>query len=76
MSEKFKIDGVEYDRQDLTDEGQKNLAAYRYANKRLREAVNMKAVLTRARNSYILELKTEIVKGKTGVDLNDLLSND
>ena len=76
MSDKFKIDGVEYDRQDLTDEGRQNLAAYRYVNKRLREATNMQALLTRARNSYILELKTEIVKGKTGVDLNDLLSND
>jgi hypothetical protein len=35
----------------------------------------MKALLTRAKNSYVDELKREIIKGKSGVDLGALFSD-
>ena len=76
MSKKLRLDGVEYDIQQLSAEGRRTLAAYRHVNKQLNEARNMSAILTRAKNSYISELKSEIVKGKTGLDLGDLFDED
>jgi len=37
---------------------------------------NQKALLTKAKNAYIANLKSEIVQGRTGVDLGALFSDD
>ena len=42
----------------------------------LNELNNQQALLTKAKNGYIADLKTEIVQGRTGVDLSDLFSDD
>lgn len=76
MVQKFKIDGVEYSAADLSDEGKKILAAYQHVSVQLQESANMRAIFTRAKNSYVSELKSELVKGKTGLDLSDLFSDD
>jgi molybdenum-dependent DNA-binding transcriptional regulator ModE len=76
MSQKILLGGVEYDTSKLSPEGQNLLAAFNHVNKQLQEAVNMQALLTRAKNSYISELKSEMVKGKTGLDLSDLFGDD
>lgn len=76
MSKKIKLDNVEYDTSNLTDNGVKLLAAYVQANQMLQEAVNMKAVLTKAKQAYISELKMEMLKGRTGLDLSNLFSDD
>ena len=76
MTQKINLDGVEYDTDQLSNEGKKNLVAYAHVNQRLQEALNMRAILTRAKNSYISELKSEMVKGKTGLDLSDLFGDD
>ncbi|EDM69398.1 hypothetical protein RAZWK3B_11687 [Roseobacter sp. AzwK-3b] len=41
----------------------------------LQEAQNLHAVLTKARHAYIADLKNEIVKGKSGVDLSALFDD-
>lgn len=76
MSQKINFDGVEYDAGSLSEEGKKLLVAYQHVNAQLQEAVNMRAILTRAKNSYVSELKAEMVKGKTGLDLSDLFGDD
>ena len=76
MSQKFSLDGEEYDISTLSDEGKNLIAALDSVNKQLQYASNMRAILTRAKNSYISELKSEVVKGKTGLDLSDLFSED
>lgn len=76
MFEKVVLDGVEYDTGQLSSEGKALLAAYSFADRQLQEALSMRAVLTRARNSYIAELKSEMVKGKTGLELSDLFGDD
>ena len=76
MTQKINLDGVEYNTDQLSDEGKKILVAYAHANKQLQEALNMRAILTRAKNSYISELKSEMVRGKTGLDLSDLFGDD
>lgn len=76
MSQKIRVDNVEYDISNLTDEGKNVLVAYKEVSQRLQEAANMMAILTRAKNSYIAGLKSEMLKGKTGLDLDDLFSDD
>ena len=76
MSQIINFDGVEYDADLLSDDGKKLLASYQHVNAQLQEAINMSAILTRAKNSYISELKAEMVKGKTGLDLSDLFGDD
>ena len=49
--------------------------ALQHAVAQIRELTNMKALLTRAKNSYVDELKREIIKGKSGVDLGALFSD-
>ena len=76
MQKRINLDGIEYDTSRLSDEAKKILVAYAHVNQRLQEALNMRAILTRAKNSYVSELKSEMVKGKTGLDLSDLFGND
>ena len=40
------------------------------------ELTNQQALLTKAKNAYIADLKMEIVQGRTGVDLGALFSDD
>lgn len=76
MAQKISFDGVEYDVSNLSESGKQLLAAYQHVTSRLQETKNMQAILTRAKNSYLSELKAEVVKGKTGLDLEDLFSDD
>lgn len=76
MGQKIKIDGVEYDTDHLSDGAKKLLSLYKHANAQYQEAINMLAIMTRAKNSYLSELKSEMVQGKTGLDLSDLFSDD
>lgn len=76
MGQKIKIDGVEYDTDHLSDGAKKLLSLYKHANAQYQEAINMRAIMTRAKNSYLSELKSEMVQGKTGLDLSDLFSDD
>ena len=40
------------------------------------EKTNLMALLTKAKNAYIADLKTEIIKSKTGVDLSSLFDEE
>lgn len=71
----LRIDGVDYDSAQLSEAEQAQLAALQHAEAQIRELTNMKALLTRAKNSYVEELKREIIKGKSGVDLGALFSD-
>lgn len=75
MGGTIQLDGAEYDTYNLSPEGRKILAEYYHATEQLQHAINMRALLTRARNSYIHELKNEILQGKTGVDLGALFDD-
>jgi hypothetical protein len=71
----LRIDGVDYDSAQLSEAEKAQLAALQHADAQIRELTNMKALLTRAKNSYVEELKREIIKGKSGVDLGALFSD-
>ena len=69
MSQRINLDGVEYETSSLTDKSKSILASLQEASARLQELQNLQAIFTRAKRSYIDELKREIIKGKSGVDI-------
>ena len=76
MSQGFRIDGVDYDTEGLSKEGIDLLERLKFTRHVLHELTNQQALLTKAKNAYIADLKMEIVQGRTGVDLGDLFSDD
>ena len=76
MSQRFRIDGVEYDIETLTQEGRDLVARLTFARLQQQELSNQIALLTKAKNAYIADLKAEIIQGRTGVDLGALFSDD
>ena len=76
MTKRFRIDGDEYDAGSLPAEGKALLESMTFAQMRLQELMNQQALLTKAKNAYIADLKTEIIQGRTGVDLGALFSDD
>jgi hypothetical protein len=47
-----------------------------FAHLQVQALSNQQALLTKAKNAYIADLKSEIVQGRTGVDLGALFSDD
>jgi hypothetical protein len=76
MSQRFRIDGVEYTTDSLSQEGRDLVARLTFARLQQQELSNQIALLTKAKNAYISDLKTEIIQGRTGVDLGSLFSDD
>jgi hypothetical protein len=75
MAKTLRLGDKDYDVSVLSEEGRRTLALYQYATTQLQEAENRMALLTKARNAYIADLKTEIIEGRTGVDLGALFDD-
>lgn len=75
MVKSIKLGDQEYDVSVLSEAGRENLAMFQQVSERLKEAENFHAVLNKARHAYIADLKNEIVKGKSGVDLSALFDD-
>jgi hypothetical protein len=75
MAKTLRLGEKDYDVSVLSEEGRRTLALYQYATTQLQEAENRMALLTKARNAYIADLKTEIIEGRTGVDLGALFDD-
>tara|TARA_B110000908_G_scaffold169720_1_gene227471 strand:+ start:2214 stop:2444 length:231 start_codon:yes stop_codon:yes gene_type:complete len=76
MSQGLRIDGIEYGTEGLSKEGMELIERLKFTRHVLSELTNQQAILTKAKNAYISDLKMEIVQGRTGVDLGALLSDD
>ena len=76
MTKRFRIDGVEYDADALSAEGKALVERLSFAHLQVQTLSNQQALLTKAKNAYIADLKSEIVQGRTGVDLGTLFSDD
>ena len=72
MSQKINIDGIEYGLDTLSDNAKKIVAGIQDTDACIHEMENLHAIFTRAKRSYIDELKREIIKGKSGVDIASL----
>lgn len=69
MAKRINLDGTEYDLDSVSEDARKLAENLHEINGRIQELQNLQAVFTRAKRSYIDELKREIVKGKSGVDI-------
>jgi len=76
MTKRFRLDGVEYDVDALSAEGQALVERLNFAHLQVQALSNQQALLTKAKNAYIADLKSEIFEGRTGVDLGALFSDD
>lgn len=72
MLKPFTLDGSAYSPDDLTECGRLILANLIFTQSQIATRENMVALLTKAKNAYIADLKAEIIKNKTGVDLSSL----
>lgn len=63
----FELDGVQYPLSDLSDTARQLIVSIKDVDSKLREATNLAAIFTRAKNSYVQGLKDEIIKNKAGL---------
>ena len=66
MGQKFKLEDTEYEVESLSDQAKHTLVSLQFSTARLKELTNMHALLQRAKNSYIDNLKKEMLTDKAG----------
>lgn len=71
-----RLGDIDYRADQLSAEGRIALDNYSQVEAHLLHLRSMQAVLTKARNAYIADLKHEILKGRTGFDYSDMMSDD
>ena len=69
MSQKLKLDNIEYNLNDLNDEIRGLVASLKNIEANISENQKLIAVLTRARNSYIRALNKKVLANKAGLEL-------
>ena len=76
MTRLFQIDGIHYNTDDFNKEAKVIIAHLSFVHERLNELKNNMALLSKAKNGYIEDLKTEIIQERTGVDFSDLFNDE
>ena len=71
MGQKIKFEGKEYELEKLSDQAKLTLTSMQFADIRLKELNNMQALLQRAKNSYVEDLKQEMLSSKAGLLFTD-----
>lgn len=71
MAKKLKVDDIEYDVDELSDNARAQLTSLQFVDQRLKELTNMSALLQRAKNSYVDGLKREMIADKAGLLFGD-----
>lgn len=72
----FSIDGKEYTVASLKETHLRIYQQLQFTRVQLKKLTDLRAVLNKAKNSYMGELKTEIVQKRSGIDLHSLFSED
>ena len=72
MTQKINIFGIEHGSDTLSADEKNLVARLQDTDACINEMKNLLAIFTRAKRSYIAELKREIIKGKSGVDIASL----
>ena len=76
IAQTLRIDGEEFDLAQASDEANVLVARLKYLDILAEEKMNMLALLTKAKNAYISDIKAEIIKHKSGVDLSSLFDEE
>lgn len=72
----LRLDGLDYDLSRLSADGKTLVSRLTQLERLVQEKTNLLAVLTKAKNAYISDLKSEIIKKRTGVDLSALFEGE
>lgn len=65
---KITVDGVEYNTEDLSDNGKAQLASLQFLEVQMNKLSNEIAVFQTAKTAYVSALKTELEKTKSSSD--------
>ena len=76
MDDIFTFDGHRYLISDLSDEGRKLLQRMTLTRANLVEMKNHLALLMKAKNAYISDIKLDIVEKRSGVNLGLLFEDE
>lgn len=71
MSNKFKLNDIEYDIDAMSERAKMTIASLQFASQRMQELASLEAVLQRAKNSYMDSLKKEMLSQKAGLLFSD-----
>ena len=71
MPQKIKIDNQDYELDQLTDKAKSTLKALQFVTQRIKELDNMRILLRRAKNSYVSDIKKEMISNKAGLLFED-----
>ena len=66
MKQRLRLDGVDHDVDLLSAEARQILERLRFVEQRLQELHNQQAMLTKAKNAYIADLKGELPQPSSG----------
>ena len=75
-SARIKLDNQSYLINDFGHDAKQLIQLLSMTNEQIQECNNMTVLLNRAKNAYIQDLSAEIVKDKSGVDLEALFTDD
>ena len=71
MSEKIRFDGKEFEINTLSKIAKETYLSMQFAEDKLKELHNLKAIFQRATNSYVESLKKEVISKKAGLILDN-----
>jgi hypothetical protein len=75
MSNKIEIEGIEYNTEEFSPKALEILKYLTFSELKLREMSNRNALMIKAKNAYISDIKREVIKNKSGIDLSKLLED-
>jgi len=76
MLQKIVLETGEYSINDLHKNAKSLVEKLEFVQSTLAELHNKKAMMNRAKNGYISDLKQEIIPSTTGIDLSELFSDE
>jgi hypothetical protein len=65
---KIKLDDLEYELSELNETANRLVIELRNLDAELQNKINMQAILNKAKNAYVADLKSEMITQKSGFD--------
>ena len=72
----FKLDGEKYSTEGLSSEGIELVSMLKFTQKKITTLSNQHALLMKAKNAYISDIKAEVVESRSGLDVGALFTDD
>ena len=72
----FKLDGEKYSTEGLSSEGVELVSLLGFTQKQITTLTNKYALLMKAKNAYISDIKVEVVESRSGLDVGMLFTDD